>query len=118
MFITCFYMLFLNNHPTTVYIYIAIILLWSGYGMASTALYTTAMQFIRTGREGTDFTIQIVISHVTCMVIAASSSMIADKFGYQTLFTLAFAVACLVLIYCINFQKQILKQDKDERRIN
>ena len=57
-------------HPTTTLLYVGIFLLWGSYGMATIVVYTTAMDCVRPGREGTDFTIQTVITHLSGMLMA------------------------------------------------
>lgn len=72
--------------PTTPYIYGAIFLVWGTYGLLTVAVYTISMDMVRPGREGTDFTIQIVITHLSSLIIAVSSGKIADSISYSGLF--------------------------------
>lgn len=76
-------------------LYLGIVLIWSSYGASSVILYTTAMERVREGLEGTDFTLQTVIAHFSSMLIAIASGKFADHFGYSGLF---FAELCLALI--------------------
>ncbi|MFN2336856.1 MAG: MFS transporter [Bacteroidales bacterium] len=58
--------------PPVSAIYVGIALLWGSYGVSTVAIYTTSMDLVRKGREGTDFTVQIVITHLsslTAMVV-------------------------------------------------
>ena len=69
--------------------------------MSTIIVYTTAMDCVRKGYEGTDFTIQTVITHLSSMVIAVLSGKIAGSFGYDTLFQVEAGIAALSLIYII-----------------
>jgi len=86
---------------TTLLLYIGIFLLWGSYGMATIIVYTTAMDCVREGREGTDFTIQTVITHLSSMCIAIASGKIADLTGYHGLFLFEVILATVSLIYII-----------------
>lgn len=88
-------------HPTTPLLYGGIFLLWGSYGMATIVVYTTAMDRVRPGREGTDFTIQTVITHLSGMVMAILSGKIADHAGYHGLFFFETAIAVSSLIYIL-----------------
>jgi predicted MFS family arabinose efflux permease len=100
---TTFYFHFISHtpHPDPQLLYLGIILLWGSYGTASVTLYTLAMDQVRPGREGTDFTIQIVITHLSGIIIAALSGRIADQAGYSTLFLFQFLLACISLTYIL-----------------
>jgi len=71
---------------------------WGAYGAASVIIYTIAMDIVRKGREGTDFTIQIVITHLSSLIVAVSSGKIADMIGYSGLFALEAALCAIVVI--------------------
>jgi len=75
-------------------IYISIAIIWSAYGMCSVAIYTISMNTVREGREGSDYTIQIVITHLSSLLIVILSGKIGDLVGYSGLF---FAEAGLAL---------------------
>jgi predicted MFS family arabinose efflux permease len=100
---TTFYFYFIsrNPHPDILLLYIGILLLWGSYGMATVAVYTLAMDCVRPGREGTDFTIQTVIAQFSGICIAALSGHVADKTGYSGLFLFEFGLACVSLIYVL-----------------
>ena len=94
-------------HPTTPMLYGGIFLLWGSYGMATIVVYTTAMDCVRPGREGTDFTIQTVITHLSGMLMAILSGKIADHTGYHGLFFFEASIALISLIYIITvFRKE------------
>ena len=75
--------------------------------MATIVVYTTAMDCVRPGREGTDFTIQTVITHLSGMLMAIVSGKIADYTGYHGLFLFETSIALTSLIYIlIVFRKE------------
>ena len=78
---------------------IGIALVWGTYGMASTMVYTTAMDIVRDGREGTDFTLQIVITHLSSMLVAIGCSRFGDVYGFSGMFLLELGIAILACTY-------------------
>lgn len=76
----------------------AILLLWGTYGMASVVIYTISMDRVRLGREGTDFTIQIVLTHLSSLIIAVGSGKTAHALGYSGLFKIEIGLALFVLL--------------------
>jgi len=72
--------------------------LWSAYAMSSVFIYTLGMKVVRQGKEGTDFTIQIVITHLSSLIIAVMSGKIADAIQYRGLFAIEIGLAVLLLI--------------------
>ncbi|MDD4143903.1 MAG: MFS transporter [Prolixibacteraceae bacterium] len=92
-----FYSLTFTNHPLYL-IYIGIAMLWSSYAMSSVFVYTLAMKIVRNGREGTDFTIQIVITHISSLFIAVMSGKVADAIAYRGLFFIEIILALMLLI--------------------
>lgn len=98
---TLYFMLLPSMNPTTEKLYLGIGLLWGSYGMATIVVYTTAMDCVRPGREGTDFTVQTVITHLSGICIAVLSGIIADKIHYQGLFCFEFLLALLSLAYIL-----------------
>lgn len=103
---------FLEVNKTT--LHFGISLLWGSYGMATIVVYTTAMDKVRVGYEGTDFTLQTVITHLSGMVMAATAGRIAGQFGYSNLFLVEIVIASISLIYIL----LAFKNDKyDESRI-
>jgi predicted MFS family arabinose efflux permease len=79
-------------------IYGGITVIWGAYGLSSVVIYTSAMDKVRPGREGTDFTLQIVILHLSSLIITILSGRIADQFEYSGLYV---AEICLSLIAII-----------------
>ena len=98
------------TQPTTPLLYGGIFLLWGSYGMATIVVYTTAMDCVRPGREGTDFTIQTVITHLSGMIMAILSGRIADMTGYHGLFFFETCIAVTSLIYILT----VFRKDKNQ----
>jgi len=91
--------------PSTASVYTAIGLLWGAYGLSTVAIYTTSMDIVRKGREGTDFTIQIVITHLSSLIIAVLSGKLGDLLGYRNIFLLEMLMCILtfsILFYSID----------------
>lgn len=106
---------FLN--PSTGLLYVGILLIWSSYGMGTIVVYTTAMDCVRPGREGTDFTLQTVITHLSSMCIVILSGKLADLWGYQRLFCFQATMALISLVYVLTvFRKRTTKQTENETR--
>ena len=95
-----FYFMSLTT-PGAIALYVAIFFLWASYGLSSVLVYTVAMDYLRDGREGTDFTLQTVITHLSSMIIAVGSGKLADCFGYSGLFLAETGLAVLSLIYIL-----------------
>ena len=91
------------SQPSTLMLYLGIILMWSSYGMATIVVYTSAMECVRPGREGTDFTIQTVLTHLSGIIIATLSGSVAQHFGYHGLFLTESLIAALSLCYILVF---------------
>lgn len=84
-----------------------ICLLWGAYGVSSVIIYTTSMDMVRKGREGTDFTLQIVITHLSSLLVVVASGRVGDLLGYTGLFGLevALCVAAFTAAY-LSFPKK------------
>ncbi|ALO17172.1 muropeptide transporter [Salinivirga cyanobacteriivorans] len=94
-----------HGTPALAALYLGIGLLWGGYGLSTVVIYTTSMDMVRPGHEGTDFTVQIVITHLSGLIFAVVSGKIGDLLGYTGLFTIeaAFcAIALLTVFYVLN----------------
>lgn len=96
--------------PTTPFIYGAIFLIWGTYGLLTVAVYTISMDMVRPGREGTDFTIQIVITHLSSLIIAVSSGKIADSISYSGLFLIEvfLCIATFIAVFYLYPKKKLL----------
>ena len=82
-------------------LHLGISLLWGTYGLSTIVVYTTAMDCVRKGYEGTDFTIQTVITHLSGMLMAALSGKIAHLWNYHVLFGIATCLTLISFLYII-----------------
>ncbi len=109
-----FYLLVTHLAVNTATLHLGITLLWGSYGMATIVVYTTSMYCVREGYEGTDFTLQTVITHLSGMLMAAGAGKIAGMYGYANLFLFESCIAVTSLLYILATFK---KEKKDETRI-
>lgn len=86
---------------STATLHFGISLLWATYALSTIVVYTTAMDCVRKGYEGTDFTVQTVITHFSGMIMAALAGRIAQYYSYNTLFGVAVGIATFSLVYII-----------------
>ncbi|MCE5177919.1 MAG: MFS transporter [Porphyromonadaceae bacterium] len=96
-----------------VLILVGVALVWGTYGMASTMINTAAMDIVRDGREGTDFTLQIVFTHLSAMIITLVSARVGDIAGYSGLFTMELLLALFSFIFVL-FTQPFRRETKDE----
>lgn len=80
------------------WIYLGAFLLWGGYALATTFIFTICMNAVRKGREGTDYSIQIVITHISGIFMAIQAGKLGDAFGYSGLFAVEFGIGILVFL--------------------
>lgn len=108
------YFLWMTTTETYSYLtmMIGIALVWGTYGMASTLVYTSSMDIVRDGREGTDFTMQIVITHLSSMIVAIGCSKFGDMFGFRGLFTFELALAVISSVYVWFYQSNLVALKK------
>ena len=90
-----------NAYPATILLYFGVILIGISYGMSAVVLYTLSMDRVRKGKEGTDFSIQLIIAQLSGITAAALSGVFAQHFGYSNLFLVEFGFACLALFYIL-----------------
>jgi len=109
MVVTALYVFLISKytHPTMFLLCVAVILIGISYGTSAVVLYTLAMDRVRKGREGTDFSIQLIIAQLSGMTAAALSGVVAQHHGYSQLFLVEFGFACLALFYILTvFRKK------------
>ncbi len=82
-------------------LHLGISLLWGSYGIAVIVVYTTSMDCVRPGYEGTDFTIQTVITHLSGILMGVSSGKIAALITYKGLFFVEMGIAFVSLIFIL-----------------
>ncbi|MCF8235905.1 MAG: MFS transporter [Bacteroidales bacterium] len=108
--IAAMYFLWLSHAPDGLFrIYGGVAILWGSYAMSSVGVFTISMDIVRPGREGTDFTLQIVLVHLSSLAIAVSSGRIADLIGYKGLFLLEIILAAFVILAVKLFYNEKLK---------
>ncbi|MCA1756033.1 MAG: MFS transporter [Bacteroidales bacterium] len=95
-------------------IYLGIIVVWGTYGLSTVAIYTVSMDAVRKGCEGTDFTLQIVITHLSGMIVAIGSGKVGDVLGYRGIFGLEAALAAVSLLIVIFTYSNIRKDEPIE----
>lgn len=94
-----FFYLISMHTPSLFELYASICLLWGAYGLSTVVIYTTSMDAVRPSSAGTDFTVQIVVTHLSSMLIAVFSGKVGDWVGYHSLFGIeALLSLCSVLI--------------------
>lgn len=109
-----FYLLVTYLPVNTATLHLAISLLWGSYGMSTIVVYTTAMDRVRPGYEGTDFTLQTVMTHLSGMIMAALAGKVAGELGYANLFLFEAAIATISLIFILSVFR---KDKKDETEL-
>jgi predicted MFS family arabinose efflux permease len=82
-------------------LHLGICLLWGSYGLSVIVVYTTAMDCVRKGFEGTDFTIQTVITHLSGIILGVSSGKIAAIITYKGLFVVEGCIAAISLLFIV-----------------
>lgn len=108
-----FYGLTYTNHATYL-VYIGVALLWGAYAMSSVFVYTMGMHVVRKGREGTDFTIQIVLTHLSSLIIAIMSGKVADAITYRGLFAIEIGIGILILaVLPFIFKKRFYEREEE-----
>jgi predicted MFS family arabinose efflux permease len=108
----CYFWYLTGTEPSSTALYIGTGLVWCAYGLSTVGIYTIAMDKVRKGREGTDFTIQIVITHIGSLLIATLSGKIANEFGYSGLFateTILSALVFFMLLFTLTKKEQFSK---------
>jgi len=99
LFVGVFFYLISMHTPSLLELYAGICLLWGAYGLSTVVIYTTSMDAVRPSSSGTDFTVQIVVAHLSSMLIAVFSGKVGDLVGYHSLFGIeALFSLCSVLI--------------------
>ena len=88
------------------YILLSLGLLWAAYGFGTVMVYSFAMDYVRSGREGTDFTLQIVIPHLSGLLIASFSGGLSERLGYSGFFALEAVFSLISLLYVFYWTKR------------
>ena len=86
-------------------VYAAVTLAWCAYGFATVMIYSVAMGKIRSGRTGTDFTLQTVLVQLGGLILSVAGGQIAGRFSYRSLFAFGLCVALCSLMYVARIYK-------------
>lgn len=90
--------------PSLSLVLTGIILLRAVEASAAVTLYASSMDFVREGREGTDFTVQVVIVHTSGALLAVVAGGVGQWLDYRglCLIELALAVVTLIVTYSLS----------------
>ncbi len=89
--------------PTLPLVLLGIIIIRSVEASAAVTVYSTAMDAVRPGREGTDFTIQIVVVHLGGSMVQVISGGVGEWLDYRGLFIIEFGLGLISLFYILRF---------------
>ncbi len=109
--INLYFYLISRQTPSYILLQIGIIGIWGIYSMTTVFVYTFLMDSIRAGREGTDFTLQIVLAHIGSLFIAVLSGKLAHVLGYSGLFLTGVAASLILLIIIPLLYKKSLQYE-------
>ncbi len=101
------------GHTDPVHIYSGILFLWGTYGMATVIVYTMSMDLARSGREGTDFTLQTVLTHLSGMLLAVLGGQIAGKTSYSWLFGFGVLLSLISFFYNLLIYKTQIPENEN-----
>lgn len=87
--------------PTLPLVLLGIIYIKGVEASAAVTLYSTAMDSVRPGREGTDFTIQIVVVHFGGSMVSVVSGGVGQWLDYRGLFIIELGLAIISLGYIL-----------------
>ncbi len=109
-----FFILFGASAATPMVIWLGVAILWGAYAAGMVFLFTIAMDRVRHCREGTDFTLQIVMVHFSSLILAVLSGKIAGTFSYSGLFVFSLGMGLITLLLVkLRFRNQFKKIDAD-----
>lgn len=102
------YFLFLTYiTPSLPLIMTGIVLLRAVEASAAVTVYSTSMDFVRPGREGTDFTIQVVVVHLSGSLISVVAGGVGQWLDYRGLCLIELALSIISVLYIfLKFQKR------------
>lgn len=87
--------------PTLPLLVAGLLLVKTCHAFASIVVYTTAMDCVREGREGTDFTVQVVVVHFSSTLISLISGGVGEWLDYRGLYLIELSIAIVSLIYVL-----------------
>lgn len=98
------YFLFLTYvSPTLPLIMAGIVLMRATEASAAVTVYSTSMDYVRSGREGTDFTIQVVLVHISGSLITIIAGGIGQWLDYRGLCIIELVLS-LVCVWYVFFK--------------
>jgi len=115
LFINIYFYLISRQMPSYLLLQIGIISIWGTYSMTTVFVYAFLMDSIRAGREGTDFTLQIVLAHIGSLFIAVFSGKLSHVFGYSGLYFTGAVVSLILLIIIPLLYKKSLQYEISDR---
>ncbi len=111
LLINLYFFLISRSTPSYWEIQAGIIAVWGIYSMTTVFVYSFLMNSIRNGREGTDFTLQIVLAHLGSLIIAVLSGKIAHQWGYTGLFAVGFLISLFLFLLLPYLYKKSLQYE-------
>ena len=103
IFVPAYFLFITYTTPSLPLILTGIILIRFVEACAAVTLYTSAMDTVRAGREGTDFTIQLVIVHLSGALTSVLSGGIGQWLDYRGLCLIELAIAIVSLVYIFGY---------------
>lgn len=101
-----FLAIFIKPDSSYLQILLGVLSPWACYGAMSVSIYTLGMKNVRPKREGTDFTIMIVLTHLGSIVVAGLSGLISQRLGYNNFFFVE-AILSLITICFLVFNTRL-----------
>jgi MFS family permease len=96
-------------------IWLGVALLWGAFAAGMVFLFTIAMDQVRHCREGTDFTLQIVIVHFSSLILAVLSGKIAGTWSYSGLFVFSIGMGLFALLAVVmHYRRKLEVFDLDD----
>lgn len=89
------------SEPSLPLLLTGIILLRSVEASAAVTLYSTAMDHVRPGSEGTDFTLQIVLVHLSGSLTSVLAGGVGQWLDYRGLCAVELALSVVTLLYVL-----------------
>ena len=88
----------------------SVMLLWFSYGLSTVVVYTSAMDHVRPGLEGTDFTVQTVITHLSGIIVAVLCGHVAEAWGYTALFGCCALLTAVTILYNLLMREEAISE--------
>ena len=102
-----YFLLLTYTQPTLPLLVGGLLLVKTCHAFASIVVYTTAMDCVREGREGTDFTVQVVVVQLSSSLISIISGGVGQWLDYRGLYLIELAIALVSLIYVTRVYKPL-----------